>query len=240
MKAADVMSSKVISVSAAASIVEAAKLMLQHHISGLPVLNAEQRIVGIVTEGDFLRRAETGTPRQRPRWLDFVLGPGRLADEYVRTFGRKIEEIMTPDPLCISEDTPLEDVVRIMERHRIKRLPVVKEDRVVGIVSRANLVQALVSLLPETKTDHPKDAEIRGRILAEIASRPWMPGSMVNIVVRDGIVELWGTIFDDRERQALRVAAENVDGVKAVKDHIVFVEPISGMFVEGEDDKPAT
>jgi len=240
MKAADVMTSKVISTGPKASIRDAAKLMLQYRISGLPVLDDHKRIVGIVTEGDFLRRAETGTARRHPRWLEFMLGPGKLADEYVHAFGRKIEEIMTPDPICISQDMPLEEVVRTMEKHRVKRLPVVTHGRVVGIVSRANLVQALASLLPETKDSHPKDAEIRNRIMAEIAKRPWSPGNLVNVVVRGGVAELWGTIVDDRERQALKVAAENVDGVKAVKDHILFVEPLSGMFFEGEDDKSTT
>ena len=240
MKAADVMTSKVISTGPKASIKDAAKLMLQYRISGLPVLDDQKRIVGIVTEGDFLRRAETGTVRQHPRWLEFMLGPGKLADEYVHAFGRKIEEIMTPDPICISQDMPLEEVVRTMEKHRVKRLPVVTHGRVVGIVSRANLVQALASLLPESKDSHSNDAEIRNRIMAEMAKRPWSPGNLVNVVVRGGVAELWGTIVDDRERQALKVAAENVDGVKAVKDHILFVEPLSGMFFEGEDDKSTT
>jgi len=240
MKAADVMTATVVLTRPDASVREAAQLMLQNRISGLPVLDSEQRLVGIVTEGDFLRRGETGTVRRRPRWLEFLLGPGKLAEDYVRAYGRKIEEIMTPDPVCIPPDMPLEEVVRTMERHRVKRLPVVQDGRLIGIVSRANLVQALVSLLPETSDSRPGDAEIRRRILAEIERRPWSPGNLVNVVVRDGIVELWGTIFDERERQALKVAAENVPGVKAVKDHIAWVEPLSGTVFEGEDDKQAS
>ena len=112
-----------------------------------------------------------------------------------------------------------------------------KNERVVGIVSRANLVQALATLLPGTTGIHPKDDEIRRQILDEIAKRSWAPQSLVNVVVRGGVAELWGTIFDERERQALKVAAENIDGVKSVKDHLVFVEPISGFILEGEDDK---
>ncbi len=238
MKASDVMTPTVISTRPDASIKEAARLMLQYRISGLPVLDSAQRIVGIVTEGDFLRRTETGTVRRRPWWLQFILGPGPLADEYVHSFGRKVEEVMTPDPICIPGEMPLDEVVRTMEKHRIKRLPVVENELIIGIVSRANLVQALATLLPETKDAHPKDDEIRRQILDEIATRQWAPKALVNVIVRGGVAELWGTIFDERERQALKVAAENVDGVRSVKDHLVFVEPISGIVLEGEDDKP--
>ncbi len=237
MKAADVMTTKVISLSADAPITQAIRLMMQHRISGVPVVDAEQRVIGIVTEGDFLRRVETGTTRKRPRWLEILLGPGRLADEYVHGFGRKVEEIMTPDPICVKMDTPLEEIVALMERKRIKRLPVLKHGRLAGIVSRANLVHALASLVHEIKPGLPADSEIRASILAEIEKQPWSPGKWVEVVVRDGVVSLYGTIFDERERQALQVAAENVPGVKEIKDHVVWVEPISGMFIEGKDDR---
>lgn len=237
MKAADVMTRHVISIKPDSSIMEAAQLLLQNRISGLPVLDQAGKLVGIVTEGDLLRRRETGTERRRPRWLEFFIGPGRLASEYVHTHGRKIDEVMTVEPQTITEDTPLEEIVRLMEQKRIKRLPVVRGDVVVGIVSRANLVHALASLAPETKGAVPGDASIRERVLAEIERQPWSPGRLINATVRDGIVELWGTIFDEREREALRVAAENVPGVKQVKDHLVWVEPVSGMTFDASDQK---
>ena len=123
MQVKDIMTSKVLSVEANTSVFEAIRSMLQHKISGLPVVNADGALVGIVTEGDFLRRAETATERRRPRWLEFLMGPGRLADEYVHTHTRRVADVMTPDPYTVTEGTPLEDVVRIMEKHRIKRLP---------------------------------------------------------------------------------------------------------------------
>jgi len=235
MKTADVMTRKVISVGAEASVLEAIRLMLQNKISGLPVVDGEGLLVGIVTEGDFLRRAETGTQRKRPRWLEFLTGPGRLAGEYVRTHGRKVSEIMTSDPVTIVEDTPLDEVVRLMEQHRIKRLPVVRDRAVVGIISRANLLHALASVVRELPASAPSDTEIRERILAELVKEPWAPRHFIDPVVRNGTVELWGTIFDDRERQAAKVVAENIAGVKAVKDHLVWVEPMSGMWFEGRD-----
>jgi CBS-domain-containing membrane protein len=211
--------------------------MLQKRVSGLPVIDADGNLAGIVTEGDLLRRAETGTERKRPRWLEFVLGPGRLADEYVRTHGRKVAEIMTVEPQTISEDTPLDEIVRCMEKHRVKRLPVVRDRQVVGIVSRANLLHALASLAPAAPRPAPGDFDIRQRLMTELDRQKWTPLAALNVVVRNGIVELWGTITDERERQALIVLAENIAGVKAVRDHLAWVEPNSGMVVYSPDDE---
>ncbi len=237
MKAHDVMTWGAISIEADAPAMQAAQLMLQNKISGLPVVDAQGSLVGIVTEGDFLRRGELGTKRQRPRWLEFLIGPGRLAAEYVRACGRKVSEIMTPDPHTITEDTPLEEVVQLMERHRIKRLPVVEGGKPVGIVSRANLLHALASLAREAKAPAKDDAVIRERVLAELDKQRW--ATPVNVVVRNGVAELWGMITDERQRQAFVVAAENVPGVKSVRDHLVWVEPMSGMVLLQSDEDAA-
>jgi CBS domain-containing protein len=235
MKAVDVMTRNVVSVKLDSSVFEAAQLMILNRISGLPVLDTSGKLVGVVTEGDLLRRAETGTERSTPSWLEFFLGQGRLATDYVRTHGRKIRDVMTPDPQTIVEETPLDEIVALMEQKRIKRLPVMRGDKMVGIVSRANLVQALASLARETVDTLPRDATLRELVLAEIDKQPWSPGSLINVIVRDGVVELWGTILDERKRQALRVVAENVPGTRQVKDHLVWVEPMSGMVFEAPD-----
>jgi CBS domain-containing protein len=231
MKAKDVMTSPVVSVEPDASIWQAVRIMLQRHISGLPVIDQKGGLVGIVTEGDFLRRAETGTQRRRPRWLEYLIGPGRLADEYTRSHGRKVSEIMTADPLTITEDTPLDGIVRLMEKHQIKRLPVVRDQQVVGMVSRANLVHALASFACDIRPMSAGDQAIRDRILAELASQSWAPVALVDVHVRDGVVELWGMITDERERKAIVVAAENAPGVKAVNDHLAWVDGLSGVVV---------
>ena len=163
MKVQDIMTRKVLSIEPDATVLQAVRSMLQNKISGLPVVDADGKLVGIVTEGDFLRRAETTTERRRPRWLEFLVGPGRLADEYVHTHARKIADVMTPEPYTVTEDTSLEDVVQLMEKHRIKRLPVVRGKQLVGIVSRANLLHALASLAPtrarnsRERRDHSQD-----------------------------------------------------------------------------------
>jgi CBS-domain-containing membrane protein len=144
---------------------------------------------------------------------------------------------MTAEPQTISEDTPLDQVVAAMEKHRIKRLPVVRGQRLVGIVSRANLLHALASLAPVAPVVAASDAAIRERLMAELDSQKWAPTAALNVVVRDGVVELWGTITDERERQALVVAAENIAGVKSVRDHLAWVEPNSGMVIYSPEDE---
>jgi len=224
MRVKDVMTPKVICIDADEGVLKAARLMLQNRISGLPVLDKEGELVGIVTEGDFLRRGELGTQRQRPKWLEFILGPGKLAEEYVQTWGGKVREIMTPDPWTIGEDETLEAVVEVMERRRIKRIPVTRAGRIVGIISRANLMHALASSAREISVPSSDDSAIRDNILAAIAKQDWAPH--VNVIVKNGVAELHGIITDNRERQALIVATENVPGVKQVRDLLAWVEPM--------------
>lgn len=236
MKVKDIMTPKVLSIEPTASVLQAVRLMLQNRISGLPVVDAAGILVGVVTEGDFLRRTETATERHRPRWLDFLVGPGRLADEYVHTHARKIADVMTPDPYTVTEDTTLEDVVQLMEKHRIKRLPVVRGKLLVGIVSRANLLHALASLAPNAPAPLATDGVIRELLLKGLEHQKWALTGLLNVVVRDGVVELWGRIIDQRERQAIIVAAQNIPGVKDVQDHMVWIEPGSGVIIDAKGE----
>jgi CBS domain-containing protein len=229
------MTSTVISVQPNATILQAARQMLQHHISGLPVIDQDGQLVGILSEGDFLRRRETNTERRRSRWLEFLMGPGKLAGEYAHSHGSKVGEVMTVDVHTVTEDTSLEDIVDLMERRRIKRVPVMRGNTVVGMVTRSNLMHAMVSLARAEPRSAKDDTAIRERLLAEMQKESWAPAAMVNVVVRDGVVELWGVIIDERQREALKVAAENIAGVKGVKDHLVWLEPTSGMVIEPKD-----
>jgi CBS domain-containing protein len=235
MQVSDVMTVNVISVPAQATILEAARTMLRNRVSGLPVVDGEGRLVGMVTEGDFLRRSEIGTERRRPKWLEFVLGPGRMAEDYVRAAGRKVDDVMTRDPVAVCEDDSLQTVVELMERRRVKRFPVLREGKIVGIVSRANLMAALVSLARTQATPVGGDPEIRESILAAFAKQPSAP--QISVVVKEAVAELSGTITDERERQACVVTAENVAGVRAVHDHLIWVEPISGMAFPSPEDE---
>ncbi len=236
MKAKDVMSRNLVTVAPDATILQAARLMLQHHISGLPVVNTSGELVGILSEGDFLRRRETGTQRRRSRWLEFLMGPGKIASEYTHSHGMRVSEVMTENVRSISEDTDLEAIVELMERHRIKRVPVVSAGKLTGIVTRSNLMHAMVSMARGAPETPQSDTAIRDQLLAELKKQEWAPLAMTNVVVNNGIVELWGAILDDRQRAALKVAAENIPGVKGVKDHLAWIEPASGVVIEPEDE----
>ena len=231
MNAADLMTSFVVTVKPDATIEYAARLMLQYRISGLPVTDSGGAVLGIITESDLLRRAETGTEKQHPRWVSLLIGPGRLAQEYVNTHGRKVGEVMTERVLTVTPQTPISELVALMETKRVKRLPVVDQGRLVGIVSRADVMAALVGLLSEKPVGARTDAEIRKQILDEIDQQPWGPRGSVDVIVTNGIVILKGTIIDERERAALRVAAENVPGVRAVHDRLFWVDSVSSIVV---------
>jgi CBS domain-containing protein len=229
MKASDIMAPDVISADPDATVLQAARYMLQHHISGLPVIDKTGRLVGILSEGDFLRRREIHTERKRSRWLEFLMGPGKMAADYTHSHGNKVAEVMTTEVYTVNENTPVEEIVELMERRRIKRVPVMRGNKVAGIVTRSNLMHAMVSLArTDSKTAKHDDATIRQRFLAEIRNEKWALSSMINVVVHAGVVELWGAIVDERQREALKVMAENIPGVKQVKDHLAWVELNSG------------
>lgn len=211
-----------------AAIWDAACLMLECEISALLVVDNKDNLVRIVTEGDCLRRVEIGTERRRPRWLEFLISPGRLAGDYVHAHGRKVAEVMTTNVITATEGTPLEQIVDLMES-RIKRVPVLRGGKVVGIVRRANVLHALASLAPAQPTSSKEDAKIREEILAELDRQAWAPRHLIDVTSKDGIVDLWGVVLAAGQREAAVVAAENVAGVKAVRSHLSWVEPISAM-----------
>jgi CBS domain-containing protein len=235
MKAGDIMTARVISISPDASVQDAVGVMLKNHISGLPVVDASGALVGMVTEGDFLRRAETGTAPKRPRWLEFLVGPGRLAEEYVETHARRVGEMMTLDPITITEDTSLDEIVHVMERRRIKRVPVMRGTQVVGIVSRSNLMHAVATLGRAAAAPAQSDAAIRQQLLDEFQKQFWAPAALIDVAVKDGVVELWGTILEGAQGDAIRVCAENIPGVKKVVSHLTWIEPMSGMVISDAD-----
>ena len=236
MRAHQIMTRPVITILPDATIVDAANLMLRRHISGLPVVDASGKLVGIVSEGDFIRRGEIGTERRRGAVLKFILGAGRSASDFVHENGCKISEIMTPSPVTITEDTPLADIVDLMEKRNVKRLPVVRNDKIVGIVTRANLLRAVASMARHIPDPTADDDHIRNRIINALEKVEWGPIGL-NVVVRDGIVHLDGVITDERSRQAAIVAAENIEGVRKVHDHLCGVETTSGMYLNSPEDE---
>jgi CBS domain-containing protein len=218
------MTQQVITVGADTSIVEAAKLMLRHHIRGLPVVDAEGQLIGIISEGDFIRRAEIGTAAKRGRWLTFLIGAGQIAADFVHEHGRKVGEIMTPSPITITEDTPLDEIMKIMESRDIKRLPVVRGNRLVGMVTRSDFLTTVADLARDVPPPSADDDQIRRTISAEIGQASWRPCKF-KVSVRNGVVSLSGEVKGDNVRRAAIVAAENVPGVKSVIDNLRDIRP---------------
>jgi CBS domain-containing protein len=237
MRAHQIMTRPVITVTPETTIVEAANTMLQKHVSGLPVADAAGKLVGIISEGDFIHRSEIGTQRKRGRFLKFILGPGQAATDFVHEHGRKVAEIMTPQLLTITitEDTALQEIVELMEKNNVKRLPVMRGDKIVGIVSRANLLQTVASLAREIPDPTADDDHIRNRVIDTIEKNDWCPFGL-SVIVRGGIVHLSGVITEERSRKAAVVAAENVTGVVKVHDHLCWVDTMSGMYLNSPED----
>jgi CBS domain-containing protein len=228
MKVRDVMTSNVVSVSPEASVEQIAKLLLENRISAVFVIDESGRPLGIVSEGDLMHRAETGTERSRSWWLDFFRDSSALADEYAKTFGRRARDVMTPGVVHVNEDASLNEVATLLETRQIKRVSVLRDGRIVGVVSRANLIQALAAAKPGSDVDRDLDRSIRERLMAELSSRPWASRDARNVVVSGGVVHLWGLVVSEAERRATCVAAARIPGVRLVEDHLI-VRPLVRM-----------
>ncbi|MFM0504814.1 CBS domain-containing protein [Paraburkholderia caffeinilytica] len=219
MHASDVMTSNVISVTPDMTVREVARIFVDNRISGAPVVDSDGRIAGMISESDLLRRSEIGTDeRTRTSWLD-LWSVSHEARDYIKTHAVKVRDVMTPGVVSVQPETPLGEVAGILETRRIKRVPVIKDGKLVGIVSRANLVQALASVPDEPSTDVTlSDSEIRAMLMGELAGRKWSFAGR-NIVVTNGVVHLWGIFHSIEAVDAVRVAAQNIPGVKRVEDH---------------------
>jgi len=235
MRAHQIMTRNVITVGTDTSILDAATLMMDRHISGLPVVDGRGKLLGVVSESDFLRRSEIGTQRRRPPWLQFLVGPGWAAEQFLHERGRRVGAIMSIDPIAVTEETSLQDLVELMEKNRIKRVPVTRDGLLVGIVTRADLVRAVAAIAHEIPDPTADDQHIHARIVRTLEAPDWRPLGL-QVSVRDGVVHLRGTITDERARQAAIVAAENVSGVKAVHDHLCYVDTYSGLYIQSAED----
>lgn len=221
MKAKDVMTTDVVTVSPEMGISDAAKIMLQHHISGVPVIDKDGKLSGILTEGDLMRRAELVTTR-RPWWLTLASTPEEQAEAYTKAHGLTVKEVMTKNAATVDEGDTLDAVAMLFEERGIKRAPVMRGGKMIGIVSRANLLQALAAKAGETG---PNDEAIRSAILSIARREAGIRVSMIDVTVAHGVVHLWGNVGSEAERNALRVVAKNAAGVREVHDHLRLLPP---------------
>jgi CBS domain-containing protein len=231
MQASDIMSTPVVGVAPDTPVKEVAELLLKKRISGVPVLH-EGRLVGLISEGDLLRRHEIGTDRaKRPGswWLRMFTAGEPTPAEYIKAHGRFARDVMTHEVVTISPETPLMEIAALLESRGIKRVPVMRDGQLVGIVSRANLVQALAGMRAATvRVTPPADQAIRGRLQAELERQSWWRQTASNVIVTDGVVHYFGTIEADVEQDAARVAAENIPGVRGIEDHRVHFRQLAG------------
>jgi CBS domain-containing protein len=227
MFVSDLMKTEVIAVAPENTLADAARMMLAQRASGLPVVEGG-RLVGIVTEGDLLRRVEIGTEGKKHSWLTAFFLPNSLASEYVHTHGRFVRDVMTPSPIAVTPDTGLTEVAEIMSHKHIKLLPVVENDRVVGVISRTDMLRVLARRLIDT-SGPLTEAQIRDNIVSTLAQEPWVPKSGIRVGVTGSVVHLEGTVFSSDEQHAVRVIAETSPGVTEVRDDLVFIDPGSGV-----------
>ncbi len=221
MQARDVMVSPVITVGRTATVREVAKILLEKRISAVPVIDHAGKVIGIVTEGDLLRRAEVGTERPYSWWAHFLAGDATIAADYVKSHAVRIEDVMTADVVTATPETPLHEIATLLEERRIKRVPIVNNaGNLVGIVSRANLIQVVASSRPKLEMTVP-DWTIRQKLLDELKKQSWAHTHNLGVTVANGIVDLWGYVETNDERKAIRVIAEAIPGVVIVNDHLV-------------------
>jgi CBS domain-containing protein len=229
MNASDVMTVRVVTIEPDATVQTAAKLMLERGVSALPVVDKSSRLVGIISEGDLVRRAETGTERKASWWLTFVSGTDQLAHDFVKAHGTKVSDVMSREVVVVHPDTPLREVARLLEANRIKRVPVLEGDLLIGVVSRANLLQALASAKPQAGGNQPSDSDLRDLIIDRLSAQSWSHPALVNPIVTDGVVDLWGMALSPTERNAVRVLVEETPGVRGVNDHLSVRQIPSGV-----------
>lgn len=219
MQAIDIMTTKVVSVGPDAEVHDIAQLLLKHRISAVPVVDGEHRVIGIVSEGDLMRRVKDDSDHRDSWWLSLFAG-GKDAGDYVKSHGRKAHEVMTPDPLTVEENTPLHSIARLLEKHHIKRVPVLSNGKLVGIVSRANLLQGIANAAVAPTQSPTDDRQIREAILKEVEHNTGAEAGNISLIVDGGVVEIWGLVDSHEQKQAVTVAAENVAGVTRVENHL--------------------
>ena len=219
MKVADIMTREVVSVRPETPVREVARAMLERRISGVPVVDAEGRVLGIVSEGDLIRRPEIATDRRGRGWLSLFVSDEERARDFVKSHGRQAREAMTQPAICVSPDTALIEAVRLLERHHVKRLAVVQEGKLCGLVTRADVVRAFLMQQPGPPREQ-SDKELRERVDALLRSEDWAASAFINVEVEAGVVQLWGTVESAAQREAILVAVRGVDGVKDVQAHL--------------------
>jgi CBS domain-containing protein len=231
MRAKDIMTESIVSVNVKETVFDAAELLLGAGVSAAPVVNDQGNVLGIVSEADLIHRAEIETAPRKSWLLRLLESEATVAREYVTSHARNVSDVMTRDVVTASDEATLGELVELIEKHRVKRVPIVRDNKLVGIVSRANILGALLSREPEGAAGTLDDKQLRKAVVEAFDKQAWKSRWPVNVVVSDGVVHLWGFVGGEDVRKAYRVAAENVPGVKKVRSHLRSMPATVGMGV---------
>ncbi|MFM8992393.1 MAG: CBS domain-containing protein [Alphaproteobacteria bacterium] len=222
MKASEIMTRGVRSVPPDATVEAVASLLLAHAISAVPVVDPAGIPLGVVSEADFVRRPELSTEKRRSWWLSFVADPQGGAEEFVRSHGRTAADVMHRGIVATGPDAELAQVAELLDRKHVKRVFVVEDGAIAGVISRSDFVRAVAAAAkPAGEPGARSDSELREEIERRMGREPWAPRALVTVVVSGGIVELLGMVTSEPERAALRLLVREVQGVRDLHDHLV-------------------
>jgi CBS domain-containing protein len=228
MEAQEVMTRDVVTVGPDATVGEIAALLVRHRISAVPVVSGDQQLIGIVSQTDLAHRSETGTEKRRKWWLEVFADPDVKAREYVKSHGLRARDIMTRFVVSVPQNESLGEVADVLDSHRIRQVPVVSKGRIVGMISRADIVRKLAETKAAASDARLDNGALQKAIWDQIKAQPWLRSALVNLSVQDGVVELWGAVDSSEQRQALRVLVEGVNGVRRVEDHVSLLPTVVG------------
>jgi CBS domain-containing protein len=229
MKAHEAMTKDVITVGPKTTVREIAELLVKHRISAVPVVSSDGRLLGIVSQTDLAHRSETGTEKRRKWWLELFADSNVKARDFIKTHGMVAQDVMTRLVVSVSKDAQLSEVAEILDTHRIRQVPVIEGGKLVGMISRADLVRKLAEATITPSATRPDNGALQQAIWARIKKEPWLSTALVNLAVRDGVVEMWGAVTTDEQRQALRVLVEGVSGVQTVENKVSVLPTVVGV-----------
>jgi CBS domain-containing protein len=222
MQARDIMTTNVLTFRADTPVMDIAASLAAWRVSGAPVVDEENRVVGMVSEGDLLRRSELGTEKRRSSWLTFFTDDTTLAKEFEKAHGQHAANIMSRPAFSVTEDATLDEIANLLEKRRIKRLPVVRDGKLVGIITRGDIVRVIArTRTAEPAPAHRSDAELHSEIDERLSTQRWLPAALINVTVHDGHVEIWGRLGTEDQRRALTVLVEEIKGVRSIANHVI-------------------
>jgi len=220
MKAYEILTKDPVTVTPDTPVQKVAAILTENRISGLPVVTSEGELIGIISQSDLLHRPENGTERKWKWWLTLISNPDSLAREFTKTHGRTAGDVMSRTVVSVPHDADLAHVADVLDRNKIKRVPVLLAGKLFGIITRGDLVRALAGVEIGKPIDRKEDGSLQKILIDRIDAQPWLRPTYISAIVNNGVVELWGFIGSEDQRKALHVLIQEVAGVRWIEDHL--------------------